>query len=301
VTATPSAVELVAPESVEEERRPPSAWRAVVASRQGRIGVVLAAVVLFVIVFGRFFTPYPPNAIGVGDNVAGPSSSHLLGTDSLGRDTLSRLLTGGTTIIVIPLIAVGLACAIGGTLGMLGAYKGGGADGLIARAFDLVMALPPLLVVLVAIAGLGTSNLVLVIAITLAYMPRMGRIVRGATQGVITLEYVAAAQARGERTGAILFREVLPNIVAPTTADFALRITYGVIFVATLNFLGLGVQPPQADWGAMVAEGRGFMNVNPLATLAPAAMIALLSIALNLVADALSEHLTRGDGEIVSV
>ncbi len=301
MTVTQPALDLSAAELVDEESRPPSAWRAVAASTQGRTGLVLGGVVLFVIVFGRFFTPYPPDAIGVGDNAAGFSGGHLLGTDSLGRDTLSRLLVGGTTIIVIPLVAVTLAWLIGGSLGMLGAYKGGKVDGFIARAFDLLLALPALLLVLVAIAALGTSSVVLVITITLVYVPRMGRIARGATQGVIRLDYVAAAQARGERTAAILFREVLPNIMAPTTADFALRITYGVIFVATLNFLGLGVQPPKADWGVMVAEGRGFINLNPLATLAPAAMIALLSIALNLIADALTDHVTRSGREAVPI
>jgi peptide/nickel transport system permease protein len=301
VTVTQPALDISAAERAEEESRPPSAWRAVAGSTQGRIGLVIGGVVLFVIVFGRFLAPYPPDAIGVGDSAAGPSAGHLLGTDSLGRDTLSRLLVGGTTIIVIPLVAVGLAWLIGGSLGMLGAYKGGKVDGLIARAFDLLLALPALLLVLVAIAALGTSSAVLVITIMLVYVPRMGRIARGATQGVIRLDYVAAAHARGERTAAILFREVLPNIMAPTTADFALRITYGVIFVATLNFLGLGVQPPQADWGVMVAEGRGFIELNPLATLAPAAMIALLSIALNLIADALTDHVTRSGREAVPI
>jgi peptide/nickel transport system permease protein len=301
MTAASSAVDPVAAEVVEEEGRPPPGWRAVIGSTQGRIGLVLGGIVLFVVLFGRFFTPYPPDAIGVGGNATGPSADHLLGTDSLGRDTLSRLLVGGTTIIVIPLVAVGLAWMIGGTFGMLGAYRRGRLDALLTRAFDLLMALPPLLIVLVAIAALGTSNLVLVITIMLVYLPRMARLARGATQGVITHDYVAAAQVRGERTPAILFREVLPNILAPTTADFALRITYGVIFVATLNFLGLGVQPPKADWGVMVAEGRGFINLNPLATLAPAAMIALLSVGLNLVADALTEHVTRAGREIVPV
>jgi peptide/nickel transport system permease protein len=299
VTLASPAVDLVSAEVVEEEGRPPSAWRAIFGSAEGRIGVGIGSIVLFVIIFGRFFTPYPPNAIGVGGATAGPNAAHLFGTDELGRDTLSRLLVGGTTIILIPLIAVVLAWVIGGTLGMLGAYKGGRADGLITRGFDLLMSLPPLLIVLVAIAALGTSNVVLVVTIMLVYLPRMGRLVRGATQAVITNEYIASAQARGERTRAILFREVLPNILAPTTADFALRITYGVIFVATLNFLGLGVQPPKADWGVMVAEDRGFINLNPVGTLAPAAAIALLSIALNLIADALTQHVTRGGQEIV--
>ena len=299
MTTVSPAVDFVAAEVVEEEGRAPSAWRAILGSGEGRIGIAIGSMVLFVIAFGRFFTPYPPDAIGVGGYTTGPSAAHLLGTDSLGRDTLSRLLVGGTTIILIPLIAVSLAWVIGGVLGMLGAYNGGRTDALIARGFDLLMSLPPLLIVLVAIAALGTSRVVLVMTIMLVYLPRMGRLVRGATQGVITNEYVAAAQARGERTRAILFREVLPNIMAPTVADFTLRITYGVIFVATLNFLGLGVQPPKADWGVMVAEGRGFINIDPVATLAPAGAIALLSIALNLIADALTQHVTHAAKEVV--
>ncbi len=299
MTTTSPAVDFVSAEVLEEEARPPSAWRSVLASAEGRIGLVIGLIVLFVIIFGRFFTPYSPNQIGVGPATGNPSGAHLLGTDELGRDTLSRVLVGGTTIILIPLIAVTLAWILGGMLGMLGAYKGGRTDTFITRAFDLLLSLPPLLIVLVAIAGLGTSNLVLVITIMLVYLPRMGRIVRGATQAVITNEYVASAQARGERTSAILVREVLPNIMSPTVADFALRITYGVIFVATLNFLGLGAQPPKADWGVMVAEARGFINLDPVATLAPAAAIALLSIALNLIADALTQHLAHGGKEVV--
>ena len=299
MTATSSAAALVSAEVIEEEARPPSAWRSVLGSTEGRIGLGISLIVLFVIVFGRFFTPYPPNQIGVGPQTANPTAAHLLGTDELGRDTLSRLLVGGTHIILIPLIAVTLAWIFGGLLGMFGAYKGGRTDELITRAFDLLLSLPPLLIVLVAIAALGTSNVVLVLTIMFVYLPRMGRIVRGATQAVVTSEYVASAQARGERTSAILLREVLPNIISPTVADFALRITYGVIFVATLNFLGLGVQPPRADWGVMVSEGRGFINIDPVATLAPAAAIALLSIALNLIADALTQHVTHGSKEIV--
>jgi peptide/nickel transport system permease protein len=285
--------------STEAEERPQVAWRAVLGSTEGRIGSGVGLIILFMIVFGRFFTPYPPDQIGVGPATTGPSGAHLLGTDALGRDTLSRLLVGGTTIILVALVAVTLAWILGGILGMLGAYTGGRTDTLITRAFDLLLSLPPLVIVLVSLAALGTSNAVLVITIMLVYVPRMGRVVRGATQAVITSEYVAAAQARGERTMAILLREVLPNIIAPTVADFALRITYGVIFVATLNFLGLGVQPPKADWGVMVAEARGFINLNPIATLAPAAAIAALSISLNLIADALTQHVTHGVKEIV--
>ena len=298
MTAT-SAVDLVSAEVVEKEERPPSAIRAVLQSTEGRIGLVLGLVVLFVIVFGRFFTPYRPNAIQVGPSATGPSWSHLLGTDALGRDVLSRLLVGGGAIILIPLVAVTIAWVLGLTLGMLGVYKGGVVDALTTRFLDLLLTLPPLLIVLTLIGGAGTSNLVLVASLVLVYTPRMGRIARGATQAVITSEYVQAAQARGERTFAILFREVLPNIISPSVADYALRITYGVIFIATLNFLGLGVQPPKADWGVMIHDHYGFFNIAPVATLAPAAAVALLSISLNLIADALTQHVTQAHREVV--
>jgi peptide/nickel transport system permease protein len=293
-----SAADLISVEAVEEER-PPSALRAVLQSTEGRIGLGIGLIVLFVIVFGRFFTPYKPNAIAIGPAAAGPSWSHLLGTDALGRDVLSRLLVGGGAIILIPLVAVTIAWVLGLTFGMLGVYRGGVIDALITRFLDLLLTLPPLLIVLTLIGGAGTGNVVLVASLVLVYTPRMGRIARGATQAVITSEYVQAAQARGERTLTILFREVLPNIISPTVADYALRITYGVIFIATLNFLGLGVQPPKADWGVMIHDHYGFFTTAPVATFAPAAAIALLSISLNLIADALTQHVTQAHREVV--
>ncbi len=278
---------------VDEERRPPSAWRTVVGSVEGRVGLVLAVVMLGVIAFGPLLAPYLPNEIGVGPAYSSPGGDSLLGTDNLGRDVLSRFLTGGRTVLLVPLAAVALALLVGGGLGMFGAYSRGRADALITRSFDLLMTLPPLLLVLVLIAGFGTSMTVLVVTVATVFTPRVGRVVRGASQAVVTSEYVAAAQARGERTVAILVREVLPNTAAPVIADTALRITYAIIFVATLNFLGLGVQPPSSDWGLMVAESRNFIAVAPWATLAPAAGIAALSISFNLIADALTRHITR--------
>jgi peptide/nickel transport system permease protein len=277
----------------EEEGRPPSVWRTILGTAEGRIGLVLGAIMLAIIAFGRFFAPHSTTELGVAAPTLGPSADHLFGTDNLGRDVFSRFLAGGDTILLVPLAAVTLAFVAGGGLGMLGAYARGWIDAVITRTFDLLLTLPPLLLVLVAIAGLGTSSLVLVVTVALVFLPRVGRVLRGATQAVVTNDYVAAAQARGERTWAILVREVLPNIAAPAIADFALRITYGVIFVATLNFLGLGAQPPDPDWGLMVSESRNFLSVAPVATLAPAAGIAALSISFNLIADALTRHLTR--------
>jgi peptide/nickel transport system permease protein len=292
--ATGAAVEIAVPEQLEEEGAPPpSAWRTILGTIEGRVGLAVGALMLAVIAFGRFFAPYSSTEIGTGIATQGPSADHYFGTDHLGRDVFSRFLAGGDTIVLVPLAAVGLAFVAGGGLGMLGGYLRGRWDAVITRTFDLLLTLPPLLLVLVLIAGLGTSSIVLIVTVALVFIPRMGRVVRGATQAVVTSDYVAAAQARGERTGAILVREVLPNVAAPSIADFALRITYGVIFVATLNFLGLGAQPPQPDWGLMVADSRAYLAAQPWAALAPALGIAALSISFNLIADALTRHLTR--------
>jgi peptide/nickel transport system permease protein len=288
-----AALEIPREQVVEEEAAPPSIWKTLFSSWEGRVGIALGLVMLGLIVLGRFFAPYDPTELGTGVAASGPSANNVLGTDHLGRDVLSRFLAGGDTILVVPLIAVTLAFVAGGGLGMLGGYLRGWPDALITRTFDLLLTLPPLLLVLVVIAGLGTSRLVLIVTVALVFLPRMGRVVRGATQAVVTNDYVAAAQARGERTSAIVVREVLPNIAAPAIADFALRITYAIIFVATLNFLGLGAQPPKPDWGLMVSESRSFIAVAPWATLAPAVGIAALSVAFNFIADALTRHLTR--------
>ena len=289
-----TAVEIAVPEQLEEEGAPPpSAWRTILGTIEGRVGLTVGVLMLLLIAFGRFFAPYSPTEIGTGIATQGPSADHYFGTDHLGRDVLSRFLSGGDTIVLVPLAAVLLAFAVGGGLGMLGGYLRGRWDAVITRSFDLLLTLPPLLLVLVLIAGLGTSSLVLIVTVALVFLPRMGRVVRGATQAVVTSDYVAAAQARGERTGSILVREVFPNIAAPSIADFALRITYGVIFVATLNFLGLGAQPPEPDWGLMVADSRAYLAAQPWAALAPAFGIAALSVSFNLIADALTRHLTR--------
>jgi peptide/nickel transport system permease protein len=204
---------------------------------------------------------------------------------------LSRFLHGGSTVLLIPLVAVTLSLIIGGSLGLFGAYWGGWPDVVISKVFDVILTLPPLLVVLVIIGGLGASNTVLIITVALVYAPGLGRVVRGSAQSVIVNPYVLSAQARGERDLTIIFREVLPNVSGPTLAEFGLRLTYGILFVATLSFLGLGVQPPASDWGLMVAENRGLITVAPWGTLLPALGITALAVALNLSADALSRVL----------
>jgi peptide/nickel transport system permease protein len=263
-----------------------SILRAVTGPNEGKLGLALVAIFVFMVIFGPTLAPYSPYAIGVGLPNMGPSSAHLLGTDDLGRDIFSRLLCGARSVILIPLAATLLAFAFGGLLGLLVGYSRGRADVVATRVIDVFLALPPLLIVLVVIATAGSSTGVIILSVALVYSPRVARVLRGATQGVATQEYIQAAQARGEGTFAIVLRELLPNITPTVLVEFAVRLTYVIIFVTTLNFLGLGVQPPSPNWGRMLFEARNTIVTNPVAAIAPAVALGALSVGIGLIADA---------------
>lgn len=258
---------------------------------EGKIGFAILAAFLFVVAFGPLLAPYPADELGVGLADEAPSWQFLLGTDGLGRDTLSRLLVGARSVIGLPLLATLIAFAVGGLIGLLAAYKGGLLDTLLGRVIDVLVSLPPLLIVLVIIAAFGSSSIVIVLSVAMVYSPRVARILRGATLGVVGQEYVQAAQARGERTGAILLRELLPNIAPTVLVEFAIRLTFVIIFVATINFLGLGVKPPSPNWGVMIADSRSTILTNPVATIVPTLGIGLLCVAIGLISDAATQRL----------
>ena len=258
----------------------------------GRIGLVLVAVTLAVSLAGPFVAPFRHTAL-VGPILQGPAAKHMLGTDQLGRDVLSRVLYGGGSVLLLPVCAVALAFALGGVLGLLAGYRGGRVDHVVTRAADILMSVPPLLLVMVLVIPLGTSDLVLIATTGIWFAPRIVRIVRAATASVSTKDYVLAARARGESTPGILWNEVMPNITGTLLAELALRLNYAIIFITTLNFLGLGVQPPSSDWGLMVSEGRAFLGHRPLISMIPALMIGALAIGVNLLSDQIAAHLAR--------
>lgn len=265
----------------------------VLGSIEGRAGIALGFLMILLIVVGPSVAPYSPSEIGAGKPLQTPSRHHLLGTDELGRDVASRFLNGGESVVVLPFVAITVALAIGGVVGIVSAYRGGTADAVVARLFDLLLVLPPLLVALVLIAGLGTSSRVIILTVAIVYTPRLGRLVRGAAVGVVRNDYVTAAQLRGERTTWIVRHTILPNIVGEVLAAYALYLTYCIIFVATLSFLGLGAQPPSSNWGLMVADGRSFIEVNPWQAVAATLGIAGVSVTFTLLADAVDRHLVR--------
>lgn len=289
-----------APSVAEATARPPRIVAGVLRSASGRLGTGIGALMLAVILFGRFLAPYDPQAINLAPSFSGPSAENLLGTDGLGRDVLSRLLSGGDQVLLIPAVAIVIGVIVGGGLGAIAAYRGGRFDAGVSRVFDLMISMPALLFALVAVAALGSSFWILVLVLVVADAPRAGRTVRAAVGEQVALEYVDSARARGESTISILLREIGPNILPVVACDVALRLTYGIIAIATLSFLGLGVQPPAADWGLMINENRGGLTFSPVAVLAPAVALALLSVSFNLIAEAITQHVTGETKEVTA-
>jgi peptide/nickel transport system permease protein len=258
----------------------------------GKVGLALLVLVLAVALIGPLLAPHDPDKpIGLPGEL--PHAGALLGTDGLGRDVLSRVLHGGLSVIGLGLAAAAVSYLGGLAVGLTAGYGRGLADAFLMRGMDVLLAFPPLLFALVLVTGAGSGVGVLIIAVGLVQIPGISRIVRAATLEASVRGYVEAAVARGEPTPAILGREILPNITAPVVADFGLRFTYAIIIIASMNFLGLGLTPPTADWGLMVAENRQFITLNLWGVLAPALMLALLTVAVNLVGDAHVKMLGR--------
>jgi len=268
-----------------------STWRVVTATNEGRIGLALVVLVLLIGLLGPAIAPYDPEALGEFRPALDPNTTNLLGTDALGRDVLSRVLSGGRDILILPIVATTLAFMIGGLIGMTLAYRGGRVDTFGSRVIDVLLGIPPLLVVMIVITGFGSGDLVVIVAIGIVFAPRVARVLRGAAGSIVSQDYILAAIARGEPTFIVVTRELLPNITAPVLVDFALRLTYAILFVAALSFLGLGAQPPTPDWGLMAAENRGILTVNMWASIAPALVIGMLSVGVSFIADGVTQVL----------
>jgi peptide/nickel transport system permease protein len=256
-------------------------WR---SSLPGLVGLAIIVVIAALALLAPVLAPHGEAEL-IGEVWAPPSAQAWLGTDNLGRDLLSRLLYGGRVTLVIALTATLLAMAIGGVLGFAAAIAGGWVDVVLARTVDAVMAIPTLIFALVLLSVLGTSNPVLVATIACLASTRVFRLSRAIAGNIVTLEYFEAARLRGERLPWLMLYEVLPNALPPLTAEFGLRLCANFLFIAALSFLGLGIQPPLADWGGMVRDNAAAISYGGLAPLIPAAAIGVFAIAINLVVD----------------
>ena len=266
----------------------------------GLFGYATIIIAVILGLFGPLLAPYG-HAELVSDQVwAKPSSEFWLGTDRLGRDMLSRILVGAQTTILISMAATILAFSLGTSLGLYSAVRGGITDIALGRVVDLSMAIPPLIMALLVIAGLGSTTLILICTMGLIEATRVFRLARATGMEVATMEFVDAARVRGENDLWIILREVLPNAVPPLAAEFGLRFTFAVLFLSALSFLGLGVQPPAADWGSLVKENLDGLRLGNLSATYPAAAISLLTIGVNMLVDHSLAKSNRGvSGELM--
>ena len=266
--------------------------RALRFARTGRgvVGLAIFGFVVVVALFGPFVAPHNPSDI-LGAPGSPPSGSFPLGTDYLGHDVLSRVLWGGRSVLWLSLAATTLSFALGMAIGGIAGYSRSIVDPVLMRLVDVVLSFPPLLLFILVVTSIGNSYPMIIVTIAVILAPGIARIVYSATREASVRGYTEAAITRGERTSAILLREILPNILGPLIANLGLTVTFSVLLVAAATFLGFGVQPPNANWALMISENRDFLSLNVWATVVPAALIALLTIGVNMVGDAISHTL----------
>ena len=265
-------------------------------SRAGKLGLAVLAFWIAVALGALFLQTSSMGEMSDAGVFQAMSFQHWLGTDYLGRDMLTRIVAGAPYTIGVALVATVLACGAGALLGLLAAVVGGWFDSALSRVLDTLISIPSKMFALVVIAGFGSSVTLLIAVAAIVYTPGCYRIIRSLAVNINAMDYVVVARARGEGHGYIMRREILPNITGPLLADMGLRFVYALRLLASLSFLGLGVQPPMADWGSLVRENLGVLPMGGVAVLAPALAIATLTIAVNLVIDNLPGH-TDADRE----
>lgn len=266
-------------------------WLAALATAartpRGAIGLTLAGLIIAVAVIGPYLAPHGIAEI-VGPDLARPSAHFPLGTDYLGRDVLSRVLAGGWVLLIMAAAATAIGVSLGATAGISAAYLRGVADGAIMRTVDVILAFPQLVFALLLLSILGPKLWLITLAVGITHAPQVGRVIRAATLDVSEQDYVKAVELQGMRPSRVMAKEILPNLVTPLMVEIGLRLTYSIIIIAGLAFLGFGQNPPAASWGELINDNRAYLAVNPWAVIAPAALIALLTIGVNTYSDAIA-------------
>lgn len=282
--------------------RRPARWdlvHRVLRNRRARVGTVLVAVTLAIAIIGPFVAPYSPTAF-VGPPYQGPSATSLFGTDSIGRDVWSRFLSGGLSIVVLSFLATMIGVGLGAVAGIAAALLRGRVDDVIMRLCDVLMAIPQIILVLLAMTTVGPQGALLVLVVGLSHCPRTARVIRGSALDITYQSYVELMLAVGESRRRLVTQEVLPNVMGPLLVEFGLRLTFSIGLIAAISFLGFGVQPPAPDWGLMINENRVGLTVQPWGVVLPIVAIALLTVGVNLVADALARVTARIDRRAAS-
>jgi peptide/nickel transport system permease protein len=257
------------------------------------IGLAMLAAMLIVTIFASVIAPYDPSLTSP-DSLAGASARHWLGTDSIGRDVLSRLIVGGRTTLLITITAVAIALIAGLVLGLLSGYLGGVVDDVIMRVLDVVFAFPVLLLAIAVVAALGPTVPNLILTIAIVYTPAMARVVRAPVLSVKQWDHVEAARSIGMSEIRLVLRHILPIVISPILVATSLTLSQTIFTVTALSFLGLGPPPPDPNWGGMLSEARQFMELAPLTVIGPAVAIVFATLTFIVLANGLREVLDVG-------
>jgi peptide/nickel transport system permease protein len=278
-----------------EELQDTAPVRKLKLSLPGKLASAIVIYWIFIALFGPYLAPYHEADLIADDSYLSADSQFKLGSDYLGRDTLSRIMWGARRTIGLSFAAVLLAYSIGISFGILAAFKGGWIDIGLSRIVDVILSFPAIMLALIVIAALGSSFTILIVTSGLVYTSGVFRVARALGHDIMVQDFVEVAKGRGEGSIWIVFCEVLPNAAMPLATDFGLRLVFIILFISSLSFLGLGVQPPMADWGSMVKENLQGLIYGSFAAVWPALAISSLTISVNLIVDDLS---AKSSGEL---
>ncbi|MBS7527657.1 ABC transporter permease [Fusibacter paucivorans] len=260
-------------------------------NRLAVIGLIVLILLALVAIFSNQIAPYGEDEQNLRNTLQTPSAEHIMGTDNLGRDVFSRIVYGSRISLVVGFISVGIGLAIGGGLGAIAGYFGGRSDNIIMRVFDMMMAIPSMILAIAICAALGPGMLNTMIAVGFSTVPNYARVVRSAVLTVKQQEFIEAAHATGSSNVRIILKHILPNCLAPIIVQASLGVAGAILSAASMSFIGLGVQPPTAEWGGMLSAGRTYVRNQPHLVLFPGIAIMMTIFSLNLVGDGLRDAL----------
>lgn len=266
-------------------------FSALISNKAALLGLIIILILIFVALFGKFLMPYDPYTGELSQSLQSPSAAHFFGTDEQGRDIFSRVIDGTAVSLRVGVIAVAISLSIGTFFGAVCGYFGGKIDMILMRIMDIILAFPSMLLAIAFMSALGKGIDKAVIAISIVTIPEYARIVRGCVLSLKESEYVEAAKVIGNNDFTIIFKHILPNILSPIIVRATLGISSAILDTAALGFLGLGVQPPLAEWGNMLGSGRNYFNNAPFIILFPGLAITITVLAFNLLGDGLRDAL----------
>ena len=277
--------------ALSERARRWTVLRRAARARLAPFGALVMVLAVLVALAAPLLAPYDPLAQNLGNTLAAPGRAHLLGTDNVGRDVLSRVIWGTRVSLVAGLVSVVLAVCAGSVLGVVAGYCGGRIDGVVMRVMDAVLSFPPLVLALALGAVLGAGLGGVLLALGVVYTPTFARLMRGQVLTITARDYVDAARALGASGWRVAARHVVPNAINPIIVQASLSVAFAILAEASLSFLGLGIQPPQASWGSMINAGRGYLQQAPWIVFGPGAALFVTVVGLNFVGDAVRDAL----------